>query len=705
MERVNLENNLEQKKYFTIKSNKNGFGDFFITWLPLYNLITGMDFTYIHTPLDLIKKHTTKNPKEIEDCVGFDCFKNKIENFEDYEKYPVDISKMIKILKKRNFIENLNEYLEEITKKEKRILLFDLEAIRRKNWKMHIRRITLEKPELKNPLLETYLKKTNKNPPLRNMKSDKTNIVIHIRRGDVVKVKINGEDKYALGTGASSIKYIPVKYYILMLDKIIKEKGEDNCNIFVFSDGNKKALKRFERKLAPEEYKKVLQMNLDNEFKEFSKYKNINLYIGDNIELFKKCFYGLTHGDIIICGWSAFVRASNYFIKEKNNQQRYFVKKPINLKNENPLLEKMEEFNLKNKPRKNRILKKFKNKIIQIKTTVKLRNLKYTPSCCTVTRLDLREIPYLDSFIKYYQDLGVTKMYFFNTVKDNGELRNYFEKFEKDKSIELFDAKNEDFKKGYFKLSKIPLEKIKEDYILNCDCDEFLVLESGKNICKFLKETCADYYPIRWRFIINDKEKKNYPYNYVTGTIKKYIIKRNKIKVLGIHQPGKINGRFEDLKTHPELTSYHFWSRTFTDTVLKCCRDIPTIIKFKTCTPKDLRDLIIKNEIPFRIKVLACLSNISDSSKNIAKEMSEVSIDSKLEREILEKYLSKKEIEKLGKIYLKYKQKLKKKLKKDKPLNPQGISIPKDINQYIIEYEKLNATINGLIQPNPKRTQ
>lgn len=332
--KLNHKNDLERSKkiYFTIISNKDGFGDFFDNWINLYNLMTYLGFVYIHTPIQLDKKHTTNNSSEIEKIVGFDFFKNNIKDYGDFEQCSINFPKFIHILTKPNALKNIFRYINSITKDDRCIILIKLnrdskflilnKVIKSRCWRFFIKekvpnwRFFIKEnipkilPKITNPLLQPYLKKVRKNPPIKNINSDRINITVHVRRGDLVRVvgdKINFLNK------KHSHRACDVQDYIKILDKTIKEKGENNCRIFVFSDGNKKALKIFKKKLPPDEYKSILDMDLDSEFKQFLKYKNVEMYIGDNVHLFQKFFYGLTHGDIIICGRSKMIDILQYF--------------------------------------------------------------------------------------------------------------------------------------------------------------------------------------------------------------------------------------------------------------------------------------------------------------------------------------------------------------------------------------------------------
>ena len=126
-------------------------------------------------------------------------------------------------------------------------------------------------------------------------------------------------------------------------------------------------------------------------------------------------------------------------------------------------------------------------------------------SFCVVTRIFRAEIPYINNFFDYYINyLGVKKIYIFsfdNTVWNNyisNEFKNLYKVF--------YINIHKSWVQSYKKYSN----EVKEDYIINADCDEYLYLHNI-TLNDFVKQY-SEYSEIRlnWLFACaNNFKTKN----------------------------------------------------------------------------------------------------------------------------------------------------------------------------------------------------
>jgi len=125
------------------------------------------------------------------------------------------------------------------------------------------------------------------------------------------------------------------------------------------------------------------------------------------------------------------------------------------------------------------------------------------------------ELPYIESWIDYYLNLGFDKVIL---LRCDDEKFNFLKKF-KDQ-IEFHDIPANSEKTLFDALVKFPINK-KFDYLFHCDIDEYLIL--NKNIKEFIKETNKDYYFFRWylnanpnfsTFLINNNLKNGVSFGH-----------------------------------------------------------------------------------------------------------------------------------------------------------------------------------------------
>ena len=222
---------------------------------------------------------------------------------------------------------------------------------------------------------------------------------------------------------------------------------------------------------------------------------------------------------------------------------------------------------------------------------------------CVVTRIFRGEIPYINNFIDYYINfLGVKRIYIFSF--DNTPWSKFISKDFNNLYKVFYIDYRESWVKSYEKVSG----NIREDYIINADCDEYLYVRKD-NLQKFIKKH-SQYSEIRlpWLFacandfgtknineILDKSQYKAFVKNYKTILKRRDIISpwhSNRNPHAALRKPN--HNQILHLKGFSQAFFIHFACRNFYDLYLRSSlqkikhNDIDTIRKFMTHTIKNL---------------------------------------------------------------------------------------------------------------------
>ncbi|MBT4870365.1 MAG: hypothetical protein HON47_02235 [Candidatus Diapherotrites archaeon] len=308
---------------FTIGGAPSGVGDYFMRWLFFYTNMHELGLSYLHTPANLTKTHTTDAYDKLTEILGFGIF-TKISQTDQENILNLSLLELIEAYEKGGK-EAFREYVISQDSNENTIFMIDVNERRNIGGKAMMGNISelLKPTRFKiNTMREEYLgniESLTESPIQKN----KINIAVHVRRGDLSLFasffRLANNAHYPIKFFKE--KFLPIKYYLVILDELVNIIGEDNCHINVFSDGNYKAVNiMINNKLKDNNKDKIIESlkenDLDAEFLAFNKYKNVSLYIGDDFDLFKKSFCGLTHSDVVIgAKESSFFFISKYYKK------------------------------------------------------------------------------------------------------------------------------------------------------------------------------------------------------------------------------------------------------------------------------------------------------------------------------------------------------------------------------------------------------
>ena len=297
-----------------------------------------------------------------------------------------------------------------------------------------------------------------------------------------------------------------------------------------------------------------------------------------------------------------------------------------------------------------------------------------------VTRISKIEIPYLLSFIDFYLEKHEPdKIYFLIKVPEEiEEIKQYIEsnrrvaleKIEfkiipEENSIWLKD--NVDFIK----------KEVKEDFIFFPDADEFLIFNNKTRLKDYIQD-CPDQVLFGWYFAINDKKN-----NLGTNNIFKNIIPMDNHKCLvrkeiiyslvdhrcvPIYLKDKMEAkgmgyveymRREENKDPFERNAYiiHYWSRSFEDTLMKMIYQQFKAEHFfrvnkKYSSAQSVKENILHNELPYRLKILAFMANMK---KPIKINKIFIKIDREYEQKLLDSFINKNDLNAIYNAYIEYK--------------------------------------------------
>lgn len=266
------------------------------------------------------------------------------------------------------------------------------------------------------------------------------------------------------------------------------------------------------------------------------------------------------------------------------------------------------------------------------------------PTFALVSRIHLAELPYVRPFIQYYKDLGVHQCYFVNTKADE---------YERVKAHLPVDCILHKAPKGPInQMQNSALSLVKEDYIVQCDCDEYFIL--GYATLQDLHQAHpASYYTSAWAMAPCDSPACSGAAGGTDAEFKatpwqqgKYIVQRATCTTLPIHA-------FRKRKGFKLPHMMHLWGRSINDILLKCVLQV--LPGAKRSSTQQIRHLLETKQLPNRLKALAYLCNLPHP---LTVSLPLV-FDQKLEEQILLEYLTQEEIQQLHTLYVEYKKNLK----------------------------------------------
>ena len=271
-------------------------------------------------------------------------------------------------------------------------------------------------------------------------------------------------------------------------------------------------------------------------------------------------------------------------------------------------------------------------------------------SVAALTRIYPGELPYLNYFINYYFKIGIDKIYFVNTFPDNlDEITNYLSINKHFSKIEIVNLpKDQEIPlKG---CQSLVLPKIKEDYTLNIDANEYLKLDDIKELCNNLNKYEIPLINFKWYMNFNDDFTfKNKNLGFKLWTKGKFIFKTEIADKIYDHMIITKNDEI-DITKITNIPLIHLWCRNFNDILIKTISQ-----RFNDLKSSNL-DMVKENiktfQLPNRLKLLSYLINLEN---NLVLPQFEYDIDIEKEKEILLKQLNKNEYNILFKTYLCYK--------------------------------------------------
>lgn len=152
---------------------------------------------------------------------------------------------------------------------------------------------------------------------------------------------------------------------------------------------------------------------------------------------------------------------------------------------------------------------------------------------------------------------------------------------------------------------RIDVSRVKTDYLMSIDVDEFLYLEGACSIKDFLRGRRGDAFAMKWIMAPRDFERPAGLISGFRGHAGKKLAPTNAIS--GIEGPHEFQYK-ERVRLHRDskLKLVHYWGRGFRDVVIKCAyQNLPGR---KRSSIRNMEDLLKTRKLPERLKVLASLT-------------------------------------------------------------------------------------------------
>jgi len=293
-----------------------------------------------------------------------------------------------------------------------------------------------------------------------------------------------------------------------------------------------------------------------------------------------------------------------------------------------------------------------------IEQTVALRVEQSDPnrdaSVCVWSRIIQSELPYVQSWIKYHESLGVQTFYLLtnhphelNTIEGflggtsadlarspiSGSplIRSQIKAVGSKATINLYSidkgGADDEFSGD---VTKHILAEITEDFVVGIDVDEFWVLPRGISTFGELIADDRNYHDVHyatWVMAPNDRLEAQFPpYPVWKGKEHKWMARTSGVMEFQCHDPVMKKGRRN--KKHDQGDLLHFWGRSFVDQLLKGMTGTGTQKGGEG--PANTIELLNTDLLPQRLKFLAFLV-IHPVETNMSFEAPLMTIDKHLE--------------------------------------------------------------------------
>lgn len=233
----------------------------------------------------------------------------------------------------------------------------------------------------------------------------------------------------------------------------------------------------------------------------------------------------------------------------------------------------------------------------------RVKRSKTQTSVCVVSRIIQSELPYIRSWLKHYESLGVQTFYLLtNQPGEAKTIRSFFKDLGyaqesdalRDSGLSIFTPTNSSNGKAdirFYIPAKVlggnelfhargsasdiatrVLADIKEDFVVSVDIDEYWVMPN--KVSTFAELVAADgsavdIYYASWMMIPNDHfDALTLPYPVFRGHEEKWMARTSKLEEFGVHNP-KVKSGLSVIRKHGQGDLMHFWARTFADPLLK----------------------------------------------------------------------------------------------------------------------------------------
>jgi hypothetical protein len=243
-----------------------------------------------------------------------------------------------------------------------------------------------------------------------------------------------------------------------------------------------------------------------------------------------------------------------------------------------------------------------------------------------LTRVYLGEIPYIRSFLNHGLNIGIDTFYLVVPSREGiDRIENILREYQEVCAV-IFEEQGRNPNHAL----RIDVSRVKTDYLMSIDVDEFLYLEGARSIKDFLEDRRGDAFTMKWIMAPRDFDQPTGLISGFRGHAGKKLAPTNIIS--GIEGPHEFQywGRVQ-LHRDSRLKLVHYWGRGFRDVVIKCAyQNLPGR---KRSSIQDMENLLKTRKLPERLKVLASLTRHAHDTT--LDHQNQDLVDEELEAELL----------------------------------------------------------------------
>jgi len=302
------------------------------------------------------------------------------------------------------------------------------------------------------------------------------------------------------------------------------------------------------------------------------------------------------------------------------------------------------------------------------------------PSCCVVSRICETELPYINSFITHYVNIGFDAIYFVNhKINQYQRIVEFLSRHPyADRCTVIPTNVGKRFRTNRLQNFAVSHINNKFDYVLGVDCDEYLQFDTKYNDVKHYisKHTSYRAHHFMWCYMVSDTDGTInccMPDSWQGGRVKSMIkmtdgtllsIPIHAAKPLHKYVRGNNNvyggihpnmGKYKRAFFNNDARLYHYWGRSFNDFVLKSTEQVNLAIGSKCIGGiTGLKNYISCNTLPARFVGLAHF-NLFNINQHLLPGKDYMVIDRQIENQLINERIDEESYNSIKHMYQTYK--------------------------------------------------